>query len=331
MPKFACMKELDAYLSYIKTQKRYSPRTAAIYDEVLRDFYGFASEGDENALKPLTRNMIRAYQIYVTDEKKYNPRTVNLHLSVLSGYCSFLVKKGLLKSNPVSTIIRPKQPARLPVFYKQDAMEHYIARDNALTRRDFELDFRTEEERKETYDACLDRIIVLILYSCGIRRAEIIGLRIRDFDLARKKIRVTGKGDKMREIPLVDDIIQEILLYLHSVELLVNDADRSADSPLLLTYSGSKLYPVRVDRAVKKELGQMGQEFSARKSPHALRHTFATGLMEDGADINSIKEVLGHANLAATQVYTHSTMRQLKQIYESAHPRATNKGGKNGD
>lgn len=317
----------DKYISYISTQKRYSARTVRVYTDVLAEFYLFANL-EPGSLEPLSTNELRGFQVFLMDKKKLTPRTVNLHLSVLSGYCRYLVKQGALKANPVSLLTRPKQSKRLPSFYKQEAINRYLQADNALRRRDFDLQLGTEQERKDTYQLCLQRIIVCILYSTGIRRAELIGLRRSDVDFSRKELRVRGKGDKTREIPIILSLIEEISLYLQSVERLIQGAPCEKDSPLLVTYSGSGLYPVLVDRAVKAELGAMERDFPGKKSPHVLRHTLATDLLEQGADLNSIKEVLGHANLAATQVYTHSSARQLKKIYEQAHPRAHEAGEK---
>jgi len=319
------------YVNHILTQKRYSPRTADIYERVLEDFMRFVCDdrnitleacSDADIIKALEHNTIRAYQMDAMQGRKLSARTSNLHLSVLSGFCRFLMREGVLKSNPASLVARPKQSKRLPVFYSEQAMQKYIESENAISRRDFELELSTEQERKETYMACLNRIIVLTLYSTGMRRAELISLRVGDVDFSREKIRVRGKGDKMREIPVPSCLKNEIELYLHSVRRLAQCDSNAAEDPLLVTWSGEKLYPMLVDRAVKAELGPMGKDFSGRKSPHVLRHTLATGLLSEGADLNSIKEVLGHANLAATQVYTHSSPSRLKTIYELAHPRA---------
>ena len=312
---------LEQYIEVIRTQKRYSPRTVAIYAEVLEDFERFC--GGDSVISCLSVNTLRAYQISLLDERALTPRTVNLHLSVLSGLCRYLMRQRMLKSNPVHLLSRPKEKKRLPSFFKKEAMEKYLASDSALSRRDFDLDLPTERERRETYALCLNRIIVSILYSTGIRRAELIGLRRRDVDFSRRVLRVRGKGDKMREIPLVESVIQEISLYLNSVgKLVLCNTAAAEDSPLLVTRQGSPLYPVLGDRAVKAELGPSGLDFSGKKSPHVLRHTLATGLLEEGADLSSIKEVLGHANLAATQIYTHSSVAQLRKIYEQAHPRS---------
>ena len=338
----------EKYISYVKLQKRYSDRTVSIYSDVLRRFGEYAANQtdpdgktrpqDAQATPPdaliacLSPTFVRSYQVHLLEECRLSARTVNLHLSVLSGYCRFLVKNCVLKSNPVSLTVRPRQPRRLPSFYKSEAMRKYLDGDNALRRRDFDLDLRTEAERRDTYRLCLDRIIVCLLYSTGVRRAELIGLNLGDVDFSRKVLRVRGKGDKTREIPIILSLIEEIELYLQSVDTLIGQQRRTASSPLLVSFSGNRLYPVLVDRAVKSELGSSQQDFTGRKSPHVLRHTLATGLLEEGADLNSIKEVLGHANLAATQVYTHSSAGQLKKIYEQAHPRAKagGKANKNG-
>lgn len=316
---------IEKYISYIATQKRYSPRTVEIYGDALRRFAEFF--GGEELPRVLTHQCIRQYQIHLLDQCGESPRTVNLHLSVLSGFCRYLVRQGELSSNPVLLVSRPKQPKRLPGFFKAAALDKYLESESALSRRDFALALSTEEERKDTYALCLARAIVCTLYCTGMRRAELISLRRSDLDLARNVLHVRGKGDKMREIPLVASCIREISLYLQAVENLVAEV---VSPCLFVTYKGESLYPAIVDKAVKRELGSQGRDFSGKKSPHVLRHSFATALMEGGAEINSIKEVLGHANLAATQVYTHSNPAQLKQVYSSAHPRGA-KAGKKGE
>ena len=153
-------------------------------------------------------------------------------------------------------------------------------------------------------------------------------MTIGSVDLSRRTMKVRGKGDKMREIPLVPSLCEEISLYLQSVESM-EGCERASSDPLLVTIKGEKLYPMLVDRAIKSELGQIGS-ITGRKSPHVLRHSLATELLNEGADLNSIKELLGHSSLAATQVYTHNSVEKLKKVYVNAHPRAKS-GGKNGD
>lgn len=318
------METVDRFLDYIRGQKRYSARTVAIYGDVLKDFHEFADrlwEGESYTFSdPLKRSVIRDYQAYLLDERHLSPRTVNLHMSVLSSYCRFLVRRSLLASDPMPLVIRVKQSSRLPQFFRQDAMDHYLSQDNALSRRDFLLDMQTERERRETYSSCLDRAIVAVLYSTGMRRAELLALDRGDVDWSRGVVKVLGKGDKMREIPLVACVKGEIELYLQAVSKLVPTAGNSPSDPLFVTFRGARIYPGVADSAVKKELS--GKDFAGRRSPHVLRHSLATALMEDGADITSIKQVLGHANLAATQVYTHSSIKALKQVYNQTHPRS---------
>ena len=167
-----------------------------------------------------------------------------------------------------------------------------------------------------------------LLYNLGIRRGELISMNISSVDFGRKVVKIIGKGNKMREIPLIGALCEEILLYLKAVEAL-EERERSLKEPLLVTYAGKRLYPAYVDKVVKKALSSDAGA-TGRKSPHVLRHSFATGLLDEGTDLNSIKEVLGHSSLAATQVYTHNSIAKLKSIYKSAHPRAKN-GGKHGD
>lgn len=334
------MKIIEEYIDYLAGVKRYSPRTQDVYRRGIENFVKSSGAGDDDSLiaslKPV---MIRNWEVDMLDPDKgdaLGPRTVNLNLSVLSSFCKYLMAKDLILNNPVSQVKRPKVSKRLPVFYRKDAMGSYLestkmyADGSVLELYPDALPLCQRKNRQvaDVYGHVLRRMIVSMLYSTGIRRAELISLNISDVDFSRGVIRVTGKGDKMREIPLVSTIIEEISLYLKTVELMVKSG-RRPEEPLLITPSGRRLYPELVDKAVKTELGTV-EDIKGRKSPHALRHTLATELLEEGSDLNSIKELLGHASLAATQVYTHNSIAQLKKVYETAHPRAKN-GGNNGD
>ena len=318
---------IDAYLTYIRDIRRYSPRTQAIYRDVLADFAQFC-EG--KVVESLVPTMLRRYEADLM-ERGMKPRTVHQHLSVLSGFCRFLMGKGVLRSNPARSVKRPKMEKRLPEYYQVRSMDDYFAATEHWAGED-ELEILrsygpapTDKSAVEIYRHRLRRLIISLLYDTGIRRAELIGLRRQSFDEARQVLRVVGKGDKMREIPLIPSLCHEICLYLQAVESMRGSAS-PADGPLLMTEKGRALYPVYVDRTIKEELDGYG--ITGRKSPHVLRHTVATALLDDGADLNSIKEMLGHANLAATQVYTHGSVDRLKKVYNLAHPRAKN-GGSN--
>ena len=239
------------------------------------------------------------------------------------------MKDGRLKSNPARMVSRPKVEKRLPEFYREESMKEYFARtDCDASRENLELLTGGDKVSKELYSRRLARMVVSLLYSTGIRRSELIGLTIGSVDFSRAVMKVRGKGDKMREIPLVPSLCEEISLYLQSVETMEGRVRTSSD-PLLVTVNGGRLYPVFVDRVIKSELGQVGS-ITGRKSPHVLRHSLATELLNEGTDLNSIKELLGHSSLAATQVYTHNSIEKLKKVYVNAHPRAKS-GGKNGD
>ena len=338
----------DDFILYITGVKRYSDRTREIYADVLRNFCDFACGLDETdretaLTRTLTPTGIRNYEVHLMDGQKLGARTVAQHISVLSSFCRYLMSRGLLASNPARLVKRPKCEKRLPNFFRKDSMDVYFNASEPSVDTESLTEFekcaealrdgtpRTSSAYKaaeELYNRRLRRLIISILYETGMRRAELISLKIGSVDFSRKIIRFTGKGDKMREIPAVDALIQEISLYLNVADMAVG-RKRGAEEPLLITVNGQKLYPVFVDRAVKRELGDV-EGITGKKSPHVLRHTLATELLDDGTDLYSIKELLGHSSLAATQVYTHNTVEKLKKVYANAHPRAK-RGGKHGD
>ena len=318
---------IDAYLTYIRDIRRYSPRTQAIYRDVLD---GFARFSEGKVVESLVPSMLRRYEADCIN-RGMKPRTVHQHMSVLSGFCRFLMQKGVLKSNPARGVKRPKMEKRLPEYYQEKSMDEYFAATEHWAGED-ELEILlsygpapSDKTAVGIYRARLRRLIISLLFGTGVRRAELISLKTGSFDAARQVLRVTGKGDKMREIPVVSSLCHEICLYLKAVESMRGGAN-PADGPLLVTEKGRPLYPAYVDRTVKEELDGYG--ITGRKSPHVLRHSVATALLDDGADLNSIKEMLGHASLAATQVYTHASVDRLKKVYNNAHPRAKN-GGSN--
>ena len=321
---------IDKYITYIRDVRRYSPRTQALYADALADFAqwaGVPGEAGHDGMAGLTGHLIpsrlREYEAHLM-ERGLKPRTVHLHMSALSGYCNFLIKEGALKANPVRGIKRPKMEKRLPEYYTEKSMEEYLAA-SAHAAGEEELAILQslkpgDKLASELYNRRLRRLIISLLYATGIRRAELIGLQRRQLDRERQTLRVRGKGDKMREIPLIPSVLEEILLYLQAARSMVGEG--TPESPLLTTEKGNPLYPEYVDRAVKAELDGYG--ITGRKSPHVLRHSLATALLDEGADLNAIKEMLGHSSLAATEVYTHNSIERLKAQYMNAHPRAKN-------
>ena len=307
----------ELFIEYISVQRRYSPRTVALYRGAIESFRDFALSDVQSEMEDaqwqqiLTPNLIRGY-IARGLEDGLSPRTMNLHLSALSSFCNWMVRNSLLEANPVRKVFRPKEARPLPQFYTQASMEGYFSESSAQGAEDA----KAAGDGKEPFGELRERMIILVLYSTGMRRAELCGLKVSDFDPGRKVFRVTGKGDKPREIPVPDRICEEVLLYLKRVE------EKTGGSGwFFVTDKGRQLYPAFVNNVVKHALSGV-EGFTGKKSPHVLRHTLATHLLNNGADINSIKEVLGHSSLAATQVYTHNSFEQLKKIYLTAHPRA---------
>ena len=303
----------ENFIRYLQTERRYSPRTVALYENAVDSFYAFLEE-DEATPEPLTTQHIRSFIAQGLDNG-LSARTVNLQLSALSTWCNWLLRQGLLDSNPVAKVPRPRQEKKLPQFYTEKAVGNY-----------FDESRRRVEENPDDFGLLRNRMILLILYATGMRRAEICGLKIADFDPGRQLFRVIGKGDKQREIPVPALICQEIVLYLEKMRKAYPD---NPEGKFFLTDKGAPLYLAYVDNLVRKELTGV-EGFTGRKSPHVLRHSLATHLLNRGADLTSIKEILGHSSLAATQVYTHNSFEQLKKTYLTAHPRAKN-GGKHGN
>lgn len=320
------MNPVEKYLAYVSSVRRYSARTCEIYRGVLDNYTEYSGDAPES----LNVTSVRNYEVHLMDELGLDERTVSLHLSVLSGFSKYLVRQGLLESNPVRLVPRPKIGKPLPSVHKSDSMAAYFESTGYRVSPEWVRIISGSEPKaaEKMYREMLARVIVSILYCTGLRRSELISLTRGSVDLSRKIVKVRGKGDKMREIPLVEQICQEISLYLQATDAIVC-GEKTSSTPLLVRSNGEALYPVYVDRAVKEELGNV-DGITGKKSPHVLRHTIATQLLDGGTDLNSIKELLGHSSLAATQVYTHNSVSRLKSIYNNAHPRAKS-GGKNGN
>lgn len=303
----------ENFIRYLESERRFSPRTVRLYEEAVAEFFAF---WEEDGIEPelLTPQNIRSYVAHGLDTGR-SARTMNLKLSALSTWCGWLLRQGLLESNPVRKVPRPKQEKKLPQFYTEKAIDNY-----------FDESRRRVEENPDDFRIFRDRMILLVLYATGMRRAELCGLKRTDFDNGRRLFRVLGKGDKLREIPVPALICQEILLYLEKMDEAYPD---NPEGKFFLTDKGAPLYLAFVDNVVRRELSGV-EGFTGKKSPHVLRHSLATHLLNRGADLGSIKEILGHSSLSATQVYTHNSFEQLKKIYVTAHPRAKN-GGNNGN
>ncbi len=307
---------IESYIDYLRVQKRYSPRTQQLYRSAIEDYYMYIykeqAESREDVYNLPDSNLLEQMKVlqlrnFVAEEIEsgLSARSVNLQLSALKGFCRYLLSKGLLDTNPADSLARPKEKKRLPHFYGKETLGEYCSAE-----------FPVE------YAHMRDRLIVMLIYATGMRRQEVVNLTLQMVDMSRKVFKIVGKGDKEREIPMIGTLYEKILLYLQK-----RREEFAADSTdaFFLTDKGTQLYLNFVNNVVKKELAGL-KGFEGKISPHVLRHSFATHLLNGGADLNSIKEVLGHSSLAATQVYTHNSFEQLKTIYLTAHPRAK-KGG----
>lgn len=290
----------DSFYLYIQLEKRFSAHTVAAYKSDLTQFgefisntYGILSDGE------VTFDMIRSWLASLIDSGLAS-RTVNRKLSTLKAYFRYLLKEDVIKDNPVSKAISLSIPSRLPVYATVSEMETM-----------YQL-----SDKGNSFGLKRDLLIIEILYCTGIRLAELIGLKINDIDRSSLTIKVTGKRNKQRIIPVTVELILLIEEYLKGRSVVV----RPGVSEIIVTDQGKKAYPVFIYRKVKHYLSLAGVR--GVKSPHVLRHTFATHMLNEGADLNAIKELLGHSSLAATQVYTHNSIEKLKSIYKLAHPRA---------
>jgi integrase/recombinase XerC len=292
---------MEAFLDFLRFERRYSPHTIVSYQTDLGQFAAFlqsAYELDDPA--QATHALIRAWVVALMQEN-LDPRTVNRKVACLRSYYKFLLRVGSIEANPMLRIKAPKMARKLPEFVPEEAL------NGLLNSFEFGDDFA----------GLRDQLVLEMLYGTGIRLSELIGIHADDVSLAAGIVRVTGKGNKQRIVPLNPTL--KLVIERYQAKRMQEFGTGSG--PLLLTDKGDVMYEKFVYRTVKRYLSQITTS-SAQQHPHALRHAFATHLLGKGADLNSIKELLGHASLAATQVYTHLSVDRLKSVFEQAHPRA---------
>lgn len=296
----------ESFLQYLRIIKRYSPNTVRSYQNDLDSFFCFLTSNNLPS-EPIsvTSAEIREWlRSMMTNPGAFSASTVHRKISCLRVFYKWLRKEGVMINNPLEKIVLPKKKKLLPVFAGETSMQ----------------DLFGKAVFPDGYPGARDRTIIEMLYITGMRRAELIGLKMADVDLVEKTVKVTGKRNKQRIIPLATSSIQTLKDYI----LLRNEYAGSTanDSWFFITDRGTKLYDKFVYNLVNRYLALVTT--IEKKSPHVLRHTFATHMLNRGADLNSIKEILGHANLSATQVYTHNTFDKLRKVYEKTHPRENN-------
>ncbi len=294
------MHEADRFIRYLKFEKRYSEHTLTAYRKDLAQFFDFAVKTYE-AERPgdITYMFVRSWVVHLMD-RGLKPRTVNRKISTLKSFFGFLLREKRITTDPMVRVVGPKAGKNLPVVVRATQMETLLNHDAF----------------PDDFSGMRDRCIIETLYGTGMRRAELCGLKLDDLDTRQRTVRVLGKRNKERIVPLGPSLAKLLGRYLKERKSFMQDAGINAEY-LFLEKSGP-VRPEKVYGIVKKYLSLVSTD--KKRSPHLLRHTFATHMLDNGADINAIKELLGHASLAATQVYTHNSAEKLKKAYKQAHP-----------
>ena len=285
----------DKFTSYLQFEKRYSKHTVLAYGQDLNAFVQFAEVKKISEFADLSSAFIRSWIVYMIEGGMKN-KSVNRKLASLRTFYKWMRKEGLIDHSPMTKVQGPKNEKHLPVFAKESEL----------------LPSKIEELFSDDYSGKRDALMLELFYQTGIRLSELIGLTLKD--IQGNQIKVLGKRNKERIIPISDDLVQQIQEYL---ELRKEISSRCEN--LLLLDSGNKLYPTFAYRKINYYLGRVTS--LDKKSPHILRHTFATHMLNRGTGLETLKDLLGHANLSATQVYTHNSFAQLNSIYSQAHPR----------
>jgi len=291
---------LQTFLDYLKYEKRYSVHTLTSYQSDLIDFIDFLeTQFGGFSLKEINHNYVRSWLAFLKG-KKLSSRSINRKISSLKSFFKFHLRTGTIESTPMTHVISPKNSQRLPVFLKEEDTRKLV---EAL------------DQSTENWKTLNAKMLITIFYATGMRLSELINLKEKHIDFSQSQIKVLGKGNKERIIPISKEIGGIITDYLQ----LKKKEFEKVDEVLLVTGKGKKLYPKYAWLLVSQILGD-GSTLS-KKSPHVLRHTFATHLMNKGADLNAVKDLLGHSSLAATQVYTHNSIQKLKIVHKKAHPK----------
>ena len=296
---------IDSFLDYLRYERNYSNYTIGAYSKDLRQFEGYVKRYKEGIFDPVDVDvdLVRGWVVTLMDEK-LSPVSVNRKLSSLKSFFKFLMKQGSISVNPLRLITGPKTKKPLPYFIKDKEMELLLDGDGF----------------GEDFEGVRNRLVLEMLYDTGIRRSELIGMRDSDVDSETMQIRVTGKRNKQRLIPFAEGLKNLIQAYTE-----VRNREVGSESGwFFVRKNGEQLSVSIVYTIVKDKLSEIPT--LAKRSPHVLRHSFATSMLNNGAELNAVKEILGHSSLASTSVYTHTTFEELKKVYH-AHPRAKKEGG----
>jgi len=291
---------IESFLAYLRLERNYSEKTVVSYGIDLREFEGYFKEADaELDFTTVDADVVRNWVMHLMDEGRA-ATSVNRKLSSLRSFYRFLLRKKAITVNPMAKVVGPKKKKPLPSFVREKDMDRLL---DGLT---FE----------EGFEGCRDRMVLEMFYATGMRLSELIGLDDADVDFSARLIKVTGKRNKQRLIPFGNELEEDLRIYIKvRDEALPNGSDA-----FFVRKDGKRMYPMQVYRLVKRNLSKVVT--LKKRSPHVLRHTFATAMLNDCAELRAVKELLGHESLTTTEVYTHTTFEELKKVYELAHPRA---------
>lgn len=299
------MNLVDGFISYIEAERRYSPLTVRNYRRDIADFLEFigveAESFDPNAI---ARADVEEWIVYLYEKRKLKAQSVNRSVATLRSFWKWMLGHSHANRDIVSVISQAKTPSRLPVFVSESRMEDVVA----LLRDDIATD---------DFERLRDAVIVLLFYTAGLRLAELANLKIGDISADYRTIRILGKGEKERIVPLIGrmgEILKKYFSQFSSQNICIGQK-----KALILSKKGEPISERTIQRIVDRKL--KGAGIQGKTSPHTLRHTFATHLLNEGADLREIQELLGHSSLKATQVYTHTNIEKLKEVYSTAHPR----------
>lgn len=290
----------DSFLDYLLYERNYSEKTVTAYRSDILELQKFGEEQQGNlTYKDVDATLVREWMVSLMD-KGEAPSTVNRKLSSVRTYFKYLLSKGLVAADPLRKVTGPKQKKALPVFVREEEMNRLL----------------DEVEFDEGFEGCRDHTIIETFYATGMRRAELIGLNDGDVDFSASQIKVTGKRNKQRLIPFDAELRRSLQDYVN----MRNESVPVRSDAFFVRKTGERLYPGLVEQLVKRYLSKVVTV--KKRSPHVLRHSFATAMLNNGADLGAIKELLGHESLATTELYTHTTFEELKKVYNQAHPRA---------
>ncbi|HUH18357.1 tyrosine-type recombinase/integrase [Albibacterium sp.] len=291
---------LDRFLSFLKYEKNYSVHSITAYKQNISEYLTFLNE-QEFDIQTATHHQVRAYLASLM-EKKLQARSINRCISSLKTFYKFLIREGILHDNPMLLVKMLKTPKNLPEVIQAESIIQLLEADNIF---------------EDGFEGQRDRIIIELLFGTGIRRAELLHVSEKDIDFLQRTIRIFGKGSKERLVPITNTLAKSLNNY---IQLKKDREFENTSDKLIVTNTGADAYETLIYRTVIDRLALISSK--QKRSPHILRHSIATALLNNGAQLNDIKELLGHASLASTQIYTHNSVERLKSIYKQAHPKA---------